>query len=147
MMDEPLKIQRLTSVDDRLISQLNEVFDEGTVWDHQQGNAFLEDADNLFLIAWWEGQIRGYLTGHRLQRFDRRQAEVLLYEINVHASAQRKGIGKALIGEVNRWAKDVGADEVWVLTEADNTAAMAMYASAGGVEDTSDTRMFTYILE
>ena len=86
------------------------------------------------------------MTAHRLQRFDKRKAEVLLYEIGVHQNYRRRGIGKAIIEEVKKWAKEVGTDKVWVLTEKDNEAAMAMYKSAGGIEEAPGTIMWAYKL-
>ena len=143
----PLTIQRLTSVDDTLAAQLNPLFDEGKEWDAEQGRRFLQDVNNLFLLARWDGHPCGFLTAHRLQRFDRRRAEVLLYEIGVDEGFRRRGVGAALIAEVRRWAKEVGADEVWVLTDAGNGAAMALYATTGGQEDVPGTTMFTYRIE
>lgn len=143
-MSAAISIQRLTDVDDDLAARLNTLFDDGTVWDNAQGRRFLENPDNLFLVASWEGHFCGFLTAHRLQRFDARRAEVLLYEIGVHEDFRQRGVGAALIAAVKRWARDVGADEVWVLTNADNAAAMALYRSTGGEEDVPGTTMFTY---
>ena len=130
--------------DDDLASRLNTLFDDGTVWDSAQGRHFLDNPDNLLLVASWEGQICGFLTAHRLQRFDARRAEVLLYEIGVHEDFRQRGVGAALIAAVKCWARDVGADEVWVLTNVDNTAAMSLYRGTGGEEDVPGTTMFTY---
>ncbi len=137
-------VERLTNIDSTLLPGLNDLFDEGIVWDEEQGERFLKNPDNLFLLARWDGEMCGFLTAHRLQRFDRRRAEVLLYEIGVDEGYQRRGVGRALIGEVRRWAKEVGADEVWVLTEASNLAAMGLYASTGGEADAPGTTIFTY---
>jgi ribosomal protein S18 acetylase RimI-like enzyme len=144
MMHTPISIQRLTNVDGDLATRLNALFDDGTVWDNAQGHRFLENPDNLFLAASWGGHICGFLTAHRLQRFDARRAEVLLYEIGVHEDFRQRGIGTALIAAVKRWAREVGADEVWVLTNSDNVAAMALYRGTGGEEDVPGTTMFTY---
>jgi GNAT superfamily N-acetyltransferase len=144
---QPLTIQRLTSVDVALAAQLNPLFDEGTAWDAEQGRRFLQNRDNLFLVARWDGRPCGFLTAHRLQRFDRRRAEVLLYEIGVDERLRRRGVGAALIAAVKRWAREAGADEVWVLTNTGNAAAMALYASTGGEEDVPGTTMFTYRIE
>ena len=147
MTYRPFSIQRLTSVDDVLAAQLHPLFDESTAWHPEQGRRFLENPDNLFLLAQWDGTPCGFLTAHRLQRFDRRRAEVLLYEIGVDHQFQRRGIGAALIAELKRWAKEAGADEVWVLTSRDNIAARALYASTGGREDAPGMTMFTYQIE
>jgi ribosomal protein S18 acetylase RimI-like enzyme len=137
-------IERLGEVDTALVPKLNALFDEGTAWDTEQGAEFLKNSDNIFLLARWDGVVCGFLTAHRLQRFDRRRAEVLLYEIGVDERYHRHGVGTALIGEVKRWAAEVGADEVWVLTEANNAAAMGLYAATGGEADPPGTTMFTY---
>jgi ribosomal protein S18 acetylase RimI-like enzyme len=139
-----MTIERLANVDAAQIAGLNALFDEGTEWDAEQGQMFLRNPDNLFLLARWEGELCGFLTAHRLQRFDRRKAEVLLYEIGVEESYQRRGVGTALINEVKRWAEEVGADEIWVLTEASNSAGMGFYESTGGEPDAPGTTMFTY---
>ncbi len=113
-------------------------------WDAEQGGLFLQNPDNLLAVAWWDGRLCGFVSAHRLQRFDRRRAEVLLYEIGVDERFQRRGIGRALNAEIIRWAGEVAADEVWVLTNRSNTAAMALYQAAGGEEDEPDVTTFTF---
>lgn len=142
-----LKISRIKSVDDSFIQQLNELLDEGMVWDLEEGQKFLSNNDNALFVAFENDRAVGFLTAHRLQRFDKRKAEVLLYEIGVHEDFRKKGIGKSLIKAVKQWAREVGADEVWVLTYNSNEAAMALYKSEAGEEDAPGTRMFTYKIE
>lgn len=139
-----MEIKRITQESELDALNLNTLLDPGTVWESNQGKAFLQNKDNILLVAILENQYVGFLTGHRLQRFDKRKAEVLLYEIGVHESFRRQGVGRALIESLKQWAKEVGADEVWVLTEKDNQAAMALYKSVGGEEDSPNTTMFTY---
>lgn len=43
-------------------------------------------------------------------------------------------------------AEQSGCTEVWVLTNRENIAAMAMYKSAGGEETLPDPTMFTFQL-
>lgn len=147
MPDDSLMIRRLTDVDAVPAEQLNALFDEGMVWSEEEGRAFLQNRDNLFLVAFWADRACGFATAHRLQRFDRRRAEVLLYEIGVDEQFQRRGAATGLVAGVNRWAREVGADEVWVLTNRANTAAVALYRSTGGQEDEPDIIMFTYHVE
>lgn len=142
-----IEIVRPVRVDAALAAELNRLFDEGMVWDEAQGVRFLADPDNLLLVARCEGRACGFVSAHRLQRFDARRAEVLLYEIDVAPAFQRRGIGRALIAGVTAWAREVGADEVWVLTEADNAAGMGLYAATGGELGGEWTRMFTYRIE
>ena len=136
-------VRRLGAADASWARLLNELFDVGMVWDAGEGRRFLADPANLLVVAFWDDVPCGFATAHRLQRFDRRRAEALLYEIGVDETHQRRGIGAALVEEVKRWAAEVGADEVWVLTERTNAAAMALYRASSGVEDEADTVMFT----
>jgi ribosomal protein S18 acetylase RimI-like enzyme len=145
-MDNPLSIERLTSGNNVPISEINTLLDEGTEWDEEQGKTFLENSDNVLFLAFWGGELVGFLTGHRLQRFDKRKAEILLYEIGVHENFQRKGIGKALMEKVKNWGKEVGADEVWVLTNKSNVAANALYQSSGGMTESPDETMYVFKL-
>jgi len=141
---EKITIKRIVNVTDELKLEISKLLDKGTEWDIEQGGKFLANPDNVLFLAFWEDKVVGFLTGYRLQRIDKRKAEVLLYEIAVHEAFQKKGIGSKLMKAVKLWAKEVSADEVWVLTYSSNLAAMAMYTSAGGEEDPPGTRMFTY---
>ena len=141
-----LTVRRETAVDAGLAAELDAIFDEGMSWDAEQGQRFLAHPDTLLLVARWNGEVCGFLSAYRLQRFDRRQAEVLLYEIGVEESFQRRGAGRALVEEAKRWAAEVSADELWVLTEDDNAPARALYATTGGREQTNMT-MFEYRVE
>lgn len=140
-----MTITRLTSVDESIISQLNQLLENP--WDSDQAVQFLANKDNILLLAFEGTQVIGFLTAHRLQRLDKRRAEVLLYEIEVKEKFRQQGVGKALIQTVKDWAKEVGADEVWVLTYQSNDPAMKLYQSAGGIEDEPGTRMFTFMLQ
>ena len=141
-----LTVRRVTTVDATLAAELDAMFDEGVSWDTEQGQRFLAHPDTLLLVARWEGEACGFLSAYRLQRCDRRGAEVLLYEISVEEPFQRRGVGRALVEEATRWAAAGGADELWVLTEDDNAPARALYAATGGREEAGLT-MFTYGLE
>jgi ribosomal protein S18 acetylase RimI-like enzyme len=145
---QQVRIEFIKEVDTLLIRQLNALLDEGTEWDSQQGEKFLKDSNNALFVAFLENQAVGFLSANRLQRFDQRGAEVLLYEIGVHEEFRQRGIGKALINEVKLWAKAAGADEVWVLTNKSNAAAVALYQSMGGEteSETLDEVMFNFRL-
>jgi ribosomal protein S18 acetylase RimI-like enzyme len=140
-----IKIERMTSVGPEVVPQLNEILDEP--WDATQGERFLRNPDNALFLAFAGNRVAGFLTGYRLQRLDKNRAEVLLYEIEVHAEFRRRGIGKKLIAALNLWAAEVEAFQSWVLTYSDNPAAMALYKSMEGEEDPPGTRMFTYYIK
>ncbi len=143
---DSLTVRRETSIDAVLAAELDAMFDDGDFWDAEQGQRFLVHPDTLLLVARWDGVACGFLTAYRLQRFDRRRAEVLLYEIGVQEPFQRRGAGRALVEEAKRWAAEMGAAELWVMTEDDNAPARALYAATGGREVPGLT-MFDYGLE
>jgi len=138
------KVNRIFEIDEKLARQITWLMDEGTNWDSEQGKLFLKDKSNALFVAFVEDVAVGYLSAHRLQRFDSKKAEVLIYEVSVDESFRQNGIGKALIESVKVWAKKMSADNAWVLTYSSNLPAMALYKSAGGEEDEPGTRMFTY---
>lgn len=139
---EPV-IARCTRMTEQLRREINAAFPE-LAFDGEESARFLSSPDNLLLLATRGGHVCGVLVGHRLQRLDQRRAEVLLYSIDVREEFRRQGIGSRLIEATRTWAAEVGADEVWVLTERSNNPAMALYRSAGGVEDPPDTVMLTF---
>ena len=140
-----MTIKRVTSVDESIISQLNQLLEHP--WEQGQAVQFLANEDNALFLAFEETEVIAFLTAHRLQRLDKRKAEVLLYEVEVKELFRQRGVGKALIEAVKNWGKQVGADEVWVLTYQSNLPAMKLYASSGGVEDEPGTTMFTFVLQ
>lgn len=139
-----LTVRRVQAVDASLAAALDRLFDEGMVWDEREGRRFLADPANLLVVAFRGDVPCGFATAHRLQRVDRRRAEVLLYEIAVAEANQRRGIGAALVEAVNRWGADVGADEVWVLAEGQDAGAIAFYRAIGGQPDEQGALMFTF---
>jgi GNAT superfamily N-acetyltransferase len=130
-----------------LAAVLNPLIDEGTFWDNEQARLFLADGNNALFLAEEGGTAIGYATANRLQRFDNRRAEVLLYDISVEEAYHRRGAGRALIARVLDWAREVGAENVWVLADSDDARACAFYAGTGGEQFVPNSTMFTYMLE
>ncbi len=130
-----------------LAAALNPMLDEGAHWDAEQARLFLADANNALFLAEADGVVVGFATANRLQRFDNRRAEVLLYEISIEEPYRRRGAGRALIARVVGWAREVDAENVWVLADADDARACAFYAGSGGEQFVPNSTMFTYVLE
>jgi len=138
------EIERVTKVNAVLAAGLNRLFDAGMTWDAGNGRTFLANSDALLVVARWEGVVCGFLSAYRLPRFDGLGSEVNLYEIATDEAYQRRGVGRAMVDEVKRWAVEVGAANVWVLTEVDNDPAQGLYAATGGERDEPAFTMFTY---
>lgn len=137
-------VKQVSSLDESLIPQINMLLDEGTYWDSEQGKKFLANPDNILLLSYSGEKVTGFLSGYRLQRFDNKKAEVLLYEIGVDEAFRRRGIAKSLIHTFKQWAKKTGANEVWVLTNKSNKAAVSLYESEGGVIESTDEQMYVF---
>jgi GNAT superfamily N-acetyltransferase len=139
-----MHIHQLSYHDTHLLPGLNLLLDNP--WDLEQGQRFLANPDNALFLALEEDKPVGHLIAYRLQRWDALRAGVLLYGIEVDPHYQRRGIGKDLIEACKEWARSVGAYEVWVLMEQSNPAAVALYKSTGGVEESPGTMLFVYDL-
>jgi len=139
-----IEVERVTAVDAEFARALNGLFDEGMTWHEEHGRAFLANPDALLIVARWEGVPCGFLTAYRLPRFDHLSSEVNLYEIGTHEDYRQRGVATAMIAELKRWAEEVGAANIWVLTEIDNAPAPGLYASTGGVREEPPAVMFEY---
>jgi GNAT superfamily N-acetyltransferase len=98
--------------------------------------AYLADESVLHWIAEEQGRVVGELLCHVLGMPHGPGRELLLYSIGVREGHRRRGVGRALVEAMVRWAAGTGVREVWVL--ADNPGAEAFYEACGfrrGAED------------
>jgi GNAT superfamily N-acetyltransferase len=59
---------------------------------------------------------------------------MFLYELGVDGPARGRGVGRTLVEALAQAAREAGCYDMWVLADADNAAAHATYARAGGRE-------------
>jgi ribosomal protein S18 acetylase RimI-like enzyme len=92
---------------------------------------FLSRPDNVLIVATIGGVPVGFLLAYLLDRADRDQQMMFLYEIGVAESHRRRGIGTRMITELKAlcWAQNVM--KMWVPTGRSNVAATRLYASTG----------------
>lgn len=96
----------------------------------------LSDKDLVNLVALDAGRVVAFIYGHVLRRFE--ATSLFIYSVDTTPTHQRQGIAKVMLqtlaaeGRAGRW------DEMFVLTNRSNAAAMALYASAGGVSPPPD---------
>ena len=95
--------------------------------------ALLEDQRTLFLVAFENGSPVGFVLAYALPRRHGLETMLCVYEIEVGEAHRNRGIGGRLLRELQAIARERGIEEGFVLTDADNVAAMRLYASAGGV--------------
>ncbi len=98
--------------------------------------AFLERPGHHLLLASRGSAAIGFVSGVETIHPDK-GTEMFLYELSVHESARRQGVGVALVAALERLARSRGCYGMWVLADADNDAALRTYARAGGTDEGS----------
>ena len=97
---------------------------------------FLVSPGHYLLIAYEEDQPAGFVSGVELTHPDK-GTEMFLYELAVAEPFQRRGIGKALVHALLQIARERACYDMWVLTDADNEAALATYRTTGTIAESS----------
>lgn len=95
---------------------------------------FLGEPGHHLLVAYVDGQPAGMITGVELTHPDK-GTEMFLYELGVHPSFQRRGIGKALVNALAELAREKGCYGMFVLTDRENVAAMQTYRGTGTIAE------------
>ena len=94
--------------------------------------ALLGDASTVFLVAFEGDDPIGFVLAYELPRRHGDAAMLLVYEIGVDDAHRRRGVATSLLAELARIARERGIGEGFVLTDPDNDAANALYASQDG---------------
>jgi aminoglycoside 6'-N-acetyltransferase I len=119
------------------------VFDRGI--DEALVAEFLADPRHHLAVAIAEDAVVGFVSAVHYVHPDK-PAELWINEVGVAPTHRRRGLAarmlRAMLGEGRR----LGCREAWVLTDRENTAAMRLYASAGGTEAPRDQLMFQFPL-
>jgi ribosomal protein S18 acetylase RimI-like enzyme len=135
-------VRKLGPGDAAAARQLVRAFHSRTVSDtHLCG--VLSDPANILLVAESAGKVFGFAWAHWLVRLARESQHLLLYEIEVDARHQRKGIGRELMNAILSEANSKQA-EVFVFTNHSNPGAVSFYKSLGGVPKNGDDLLFVY---
>ena len=102
---------------------------------------FLAEPNHHLLIAYDGKDPVGFVSGVELTHPDK-GTEMFLYELGVDDAHRRRGIGRALVRRLGDLARERGCYGMFVLTEADNEAALATYTFGGVARD--DSVMLTW---
>jgi ribosomal protein S18 acetylase RimI-like enzyme len=108
--------------------------------------AYLSDPRNLLLLASIGSDAVGFLRATGLRQLHTRRLQMFLYEIGVTPRHRARGVGRALVKRLLKHCRDRGFEEVFVLTDPRNRAAVGLYRSTGAVTETRGDRMFVYRL-
>ena len=109
-------------------------------------DAFLTNPANFLLVAEAEDEQDpvGYLLAYRLQRPDRRAAQMFIYEVDVAEGWRRRGLASALLEEIRRLARGEGMFEAFVLTSRANEPARSLYVRTGAVVEDDAALLYVY---
>jgi ribosomal protein S18 acetylase RimI-like enzyme len=123
-----LELRHLQPGDDALVERAAALFDKAPL--PSATAAFLGSADHHLILAVLDGEPVGFVSGVEMIHPDKGR-EMFLYELGVADAARRRGVGTALVSALAALARERGCSDMWVLTDADDAAAMGTYRRAG----------------
>jgi ribosomal protein S18 acetylase RimI-like enzyme len=120
--------------DDALVLAAAELFDRPPTpeWTAR----FLAEDGHHLLLALVDEEPVGFISGVETTHPDK-GTEMFLYELAVDESHRNRGIGRSLVRALAELARRRECYGMWVLTDADNPAALAAYRAAGAGEPES----------
>jgi ribosomal protein S18 acetylase RimI-like enzyme len=127
-------IRRLGPEDAGIVHRAGALFDH--VPREDATRRFLAAADHHLLFAFEGDEPVGMVSGVELTHPDK-GVEMFLYELSVLEPARGRGIGTALVEALKALAEERGCRGMWVLTDADNAAALGAYRRAGATIEES----------
>jgi ribosomal protein S18 acetylase RimI-like enzyme len=139
----PVEIKRIQEFKNDEIFNLFSRVGERTI---DPNPRFFEDESNILLVAYAGAEPCGFLYGYLLESLRSKQPKVFLYSIDVVEEYRAKGVGTQLIETLKNIAKQRACQEIFVLTNRANLAAMKLYEKTGGAIESSDDVMFVYLL-
>jgi len=101
---------------------------------------FLDQPNHHLCIAYEDGAPAGFVSGIEMTHPDK-GTEMFLYELGVDDRFRGRGVGRALVAALADRAAERGCYGMWVLTDADNAAALATYRSAGAGADSTQVML------
>ena len=126
-----------------LFTLMSEVFGEPANPLPETYIAQLLNNDSFWAVAAISGeQVIGGLTAHVLPMTRAQQSELMIYDVAVHESFQRTGVGLKLIDRVRTEAAEAGLSTVFVLADNADTHAISFYKKARG--SASAVAMFSW---
>ena len=139
-----MQIWRLGIGDERLAARtVRTLKAERVNYNYLRG--FLKKETNILLVALDGVTPVGFLLAYELDRIDKPNPMILLYEISVDENHRRQGAATALITALKAICRERSVVKMWVLTNESNRAAMRIYESTGGeLMEEDDLTMFVY---
>jgi len=102
---------------------------------------FLDDPRLHLALAIEDGLVIGMASAVDYINPDKPR-ELWINEVGVSEAWRHRGVASKLLEALCERARALGCWQAWVLTNRSNTAAMRLYAAAGGRIEADDTAMF-----
>ena len=132
-MNDSVEVRLLGPLDAAVLNTVAaEVFDNAI--DPALASEFLSDRRHHLVVALIDDEVVGMASAVHYVHPDK-PTELWINEVGVGSAHRGKGIGRQLIDAILARGRELGAEEAWLGTEEDNTAARALYAAAGGKEE------------
>ena len=125
------EVRRLGPGDEEAVHAARSLFDGPP--ESRATQRVLAEPTHHLLVAYDGDAPLGFVSGVELTHPDK-GTEMFVYELGVDESARRRGVGRTLVQALAALAREQGCYDMWVLADADNPAARATYARAGGRE-------------
>ena len=138
-----ITVKRITEFDEAEISSL---FEAAKQKDIHPNPAFIEDQRNVFLVAYNKNQACGFLYAYLLTSPHKAHPEMFLYSVDTFEAFRKQGVATTLINSLKKMAKENGCQEMFVITNNNNRAAMDLYEYTGGIIGNYDDILFVYDL-
>ena len=131
-MDDDISFRALRKTDlELLLSTPAGLFDHPV--DPAQAAAFLADPGHLLILAFAGEDAVGFVSGTVLRHPDK-PPSLFVNEVGVREAWQRRGIARRLMQQMMAMGRANGCEGLWLGTEPDNIAALALYRSLRGDE-------------
>jgi ribosomal protein S18 acetylase RimI-like enzyme len=126
-----MDIRRIGPGEQHAVIDVSPLFDSPA--DEPTAKRFLDAEGHVLLVAYNDGAPVGFVSGVEMTHPDK-GTEMFLYELAVAEPSRRHGIGSALVAALRDLARERGCYDMWVLTDTDNSAALATYTASGAGE-------------
>jgi ribosomal protein S18 acetylase RimI-like enzyme len=132
-----IDVRRLRPGDESVVLAL-------AVQDPPDATRLLSD-ERTFYVAALDGERPiGLAFAHELLRRHGDPTMLFVYDIGVDEAYRRRGVATRLVRELEAIARERGIRTGFVLTNASNDAAMALYRSLGGERPNDDDVMWDF---
>jgi aminoglycoside 3-N-acetyltransferase I len=139
---QQFQIVRLEKQDAAIFQKLVEVFREVFETENSEtpGEPYLQTllarpGFHVFVVLRNDDEVVGGLTAFELPMYRSESAELFIYDVGIHPSVQRKGLGKELLSTVKEFCRENGIGEMFVPAHEEDEHALDFYRSAGGKEE------------